>query len=126
MIPAGGALPKEKRDLLSIYSSLSDAGKENLRLYAEFLVQRESAGDQPEQQPVSAVPVEIPRPEKESVVSAIKRLSSSYHMLDRSVILTETSSLMTSHIMHGREADEVIDELEALFQKAHLDQFDES
>lgn len=59
----------------------------------------------------------IPRPEEESVVAAIKRLSESYHMLERSALLTETSSLMTAHVMHGRTADEVIDDLEALFQR---------
>lgn len=125
MIPAGGTLPKDKRSLLSCYSSLTEVGQENLLAYAEFLVQREACSGESssaQSQGVEELPVEIPRPEKESVVSAIKRLSNNYSTLDRSVILTETSSLMTAHIMHGRKANEVIDELEELFKKAYEQQ----
>ena len=36
-------------------------------------------------------------------------------MLDKAELLNETSVLMTQHIMQGRPADEVIDELEHVF-----------
>jgi hypothetical protein len=84
--------------------------------FAEFLRARaaetepEAAGPPPEPKP-------IPRPRKESVVGAIKRLSDTYYMLDRSALLTETSSLMTSHVMRGREASNVIDDLETMFAR---------
>ena len=60
-------------------------------------------------------PVNLPRPENESVVAAIRRLSKSYRMLDKSDMLHETSDLMSSHVLKGRPAEEVIDELEVLF-----------
>lgn len=37
-------------------------------------------------------------------------------MLDRSKLLNETSALMAQHVMQGRSAVEVIDELEVVFQ----------
>ena len=51
------------------------------------------------------------------MVKAIKRLTATYHMIDRDRLLNETSSLMTAHVIHGRKAAEVIDELEVLFQR---------
>jgi hypothetical protein len=39
-------------------------------------------------------------------------------MLERSgALLNDTSSLMAGHVLHGRPAAEVIDELEALFAR---------
>ena len=51
------------------------------------------------------------------VRSAIKRLSRSYYMLDRSRMLDETSGLMAAHVLNGRSAKEVIDELEVMFAR---------
>lgn len=59
----------------------------------------------------------IPRPAQESVIAAIKRLSQTYPMLDKTTLFHETSQLMTQHVMQGRTAVEVIDDLEALFQQ---------
>jgi predicted DNA-binding protein (UPF0251 family) len=36
-------------------------------------------------------------------------------MVDRAKILHETSSCMTAHLVHGKPAAQVIDELEAMF-----------
>ncbi len=122
--PLPASLSKEKRQLLSLYRQLSHAGQQQLCAFAEFLVEREGA-----QSALPKVPAEVPtpqllpRPEQESVVGAIKRLTASYAMLDRSQILTETSSLMTAHLVHGREIEEVINELEQLFAKAYCQQF---
>ena len=123
MIPAAN-LSKDKKRLLALYAGLSEGGRESLFAFAEFLRQREDKRPQPPAAP-AIEPTEIPRPAGESVVAAIKRLSRSYHMLDRSKILTETSSLMTAHLMHGRGAESVIDELETLFADAHRQQFGE-
>lgn len=68
------------------------------------------------------VPENIPRPAQESVVKAIKRLAVTYPMLDRSKMLNETSSLMTQHVIQGRDAVEVIDELEVVF-RSHYEKF---
>lgn len=98
----------EKR-LGEIIALLAEEQVEQLLDYAEFLAQR-----YPAQREVPKPDI-IPRPEQESVVKAIKRLSASYPMLDRSKMLNETSVLMTQHVIQGRDAVEVIDELELLF-----------
>ena len=114
-------LPADRQQLLELYASLAQDDRTTLLKFAEFLARR-GPGDTvvvDDNEAPTLEPTPIPRPENESVVGAIKRLSTSYHMLDRSELLTETSSLMTAHIMHGRSADEVIEELEALFIRYH-------
>ncbi len=49
------------------------------------------------------------------MVGAIRRLAESYPMLDRGALLHETSALVSAHVLQGRPAGSVIDELEALF-----------
>ena len=104
---------KSRKRLLKILDALPEAQVTALLEYAEFLVARYGAPAE-----ISA-PLEIPRPVKESVVRAIQRLSATYPMLDRSKMLNETSVLMTQHVIHGRVAIEVIDELEILFRRQH-------
>lgn len=115
-------LPKQKlsgdtRKLVKLYLALCEQDKLSLLAFAEFLVERAGEPDQPGQVEIALEPVPLPRPEGESVVAAIKRLTTSYHMLEKSELLTETSSLMTAHIMQGRVAADVIDDLEALFSR---------
>jgi len=100
----------EKR-LREIIADLPEEPARALLEYAEFLAARYGG-------PVEiTAPLDIPRPSKESVVKAIKRLSATYPMLDRSKMLNETSVLMTQHVIQGRNAVEVIDELEILFRQ---------
>jgi hypothetical protein len=42
-------------------------------------------------------------------------------MLDKAPMLHQTSSLVSAHIMQGRPATEVIDELEQLFESRYRD-----
>lgn len=98
----------EKR-LLALLRRLPPEQLEQLLDYAEFLSQRHGL---PEEIPE---PIHTPRPREETVVQAIKRLSMSYPMIDRSVLFSETSMLMTQHTMEGKAALEIIDELELLF-----------
>ena len=81
--------------------------------YTTFLVQRYKI-----QAPVEKglSPADIVRPEQESVIAAIKRLKKTYFMLDTDSLLDQTSSLMGKHILRGRQASEVIDELQSLFE----------
>ncbi len=113
MLPQKLNLPKDQRGLLRLYKALGAEDRQSLLAFAEFLLQR--SADTVDLPLAKAEVKKIPRPPVESVVSAIKRLSASYPMLDRSKLLTETSSLMTAHIMHGRSATDVIDELETIF-----------
>ena len=45
-------------------------------------------------------------------------------MLDKSLLLNETSALMTQHVMQGKDAVEVIDELELLFRRVYEEHTD--
>lgn len=100
----------EKR-LREILSDLPEAQAVALLEYAEFLAARYNGPKE------ITTPLNIPRPPEESVIKAIRRLSATYPMLDRSKMLNETSSLMTQHVLQGRAAAEVIDELESMFKR---------
>lgn len=107
--------------LRKLFRELSETDQKTLLDFAEFLVNR----DQPQEAEALPQPLEIPRPESESVVKAIKRLSESYFMLDKDHMINETSALMAQHIMQGRAATEVIDELEAVFSRHYQKRLDE-
>ncbi len=115
MLPQIPNLPRDQRKLIQLYKALGEQERASLLAFAEFLGQRNGDAGEEDESNLSPEPIPIPRPAEESVVAAIKRLSSSYHMLDRSVLLTQTSSLMTAHLIHGRPVIDVIDELEELF-----------
>lgn len=103
----------DERRLLKIFRGLPETQRQGLLDYGDFLLARA----QPEARAVPQAPLDIPRPEKESVVKAIKRLRQTYPMIDRARILHETSGLMTQHLVHGKAAADVIDELEGLFRR---------
>lgn len=103
----------EERRLLRLFRALTDTQRQGLLDYAEFLHSR----GQPPEQALPQAPLNIPRPEKESVVKAIQRLRQTYPMVDRAKILHDTSHCMTQHLVHGKPAAAVIDELEDLFRR---------
>lgn len=107
--------PQDKK-LLNIFRELPAEQQETLSAFAEFLASR-SAVIKP---PVASEPQAIPRPAEEKVVHAIKRLRETYPMLDHSKMLHEVSHHMTQHVMQGRAAQDVIDELEVVF-RAHYE-----
>ena len=117
MLDLANSLPPEQRRLLKLFGALSGSDRETLLAFAEFLAARchpeEASSGQEPQDPSGPLP--IPRPEEESVIAAIRRLSETYFMLDRGTMLNETSSLMAAHVMQGRPAQDVIDELENVF-----------
>jgi len=103
--------------IAEIYRSLEEADRRTLLAFAEFLAARPAPPERPGER---LEPEPIERPVRESVVAAIKRLAHSYYMLDRGAMLNETSSLMSAHVLGGRPANEVIDELESLFQRHYV------
>lgn len=104
----------DERRLTSLFHELSAVDRSTLLAFADFLVQRAPpATDEPEVRE----PRPLVRPANESVVGAIKRLSHTYDMLDHGQLLNETTTLMSAHVLQGRAAVEVIDELEALFDR---------
>ena len=102
--------------LLETFDRLDAQGRQSLLDFAAFLAERHALPPTEQGLPEPAL---LPRPDNESVVKAIKRLSASYSMLDRSSIFHPSSALMTEHIMHGRPAAEVIDDLERLFEREY-------
>lgn len=107
-------VPDLKR-LHQLASALPAAEQAMLLAFAEFLHARIGVAASEITPPIST-PQAIPRPAQESVVKAIKRLSQTYPMLDKSTLLNEASQLLSQHVLQGRAASDVIDELEVLFQ----------
>lgn len=108
----------DERRLAKLFRALGADDKRTLLAFAEFLAQ---GGQHRDGQPKDAaqVPQLQPRPMRETVIAAIRRLSAGYPMLDRGAMLNETSALMSDHVMQGRAAAEVIDDLQALFEREY-------
>jgi len=104
--------------LLEIFRQLGDGERKSLLDMAEFLLARNGFGGS-DAAAAPAEPQPIPRPDRETVIGAMRRLSSTYPMIDRATVLHQTSALMAEHMLSGRDAVEVIDELEALFNRAY-------
>jgi len=104
------------RELKALMSRLDGEHQQAVVDYATFLVQQYNI-----QTPVEAglEPEAIARPERETVIAAIKRLKKTYFMLDSDELLDGTSSLMGQHILRGREASAVINELQSMFQEKY-------
>lgn len=102
------------KELVDIFEYLPEQDQKTLFEFAEFLKSRAS---EPESRSSRPKPMDIPRPEKESVIAAIKRLVETYPMIERSKMFNVTSDLMMQHTMTGRPAIEVIDEMEVLFER---------
>jgi len=108
---------KQERQIIKLFKSLDETNKEAFIAFGEFLQARAASQNLDDQAAdiVASEPVDIPRPEDESVIKAIKRLTATYPMVDKETILHPISNLMTSHIIQGRKAPEVIDDLQELF-----------
>jgi hypothetical protein len=103
-----------EKALLELFGRLASGQQGKLLAFAEFLAaQAPAAGN--------GKPAVIPRPGRETVTMAIRRLVQSYPMLDRKHLMAEASPLMAQHALEGRAASEVIDDLEAVFAR-HYEQ----
>jgi len=115
--------------LLDTLERLSPADQSAVVSFAEFLASRSPGVVAPSGQavaPASAeppgeipAPEPVPAPENERVIAALKRLSRTYPMLNKTRMLGATSDLVTQHVLHGRDAAEVIAELERVFQEEY-------
>ena len=113
--------------LFEVFERLSAADRDAVVAFAEFLQARSGGtplspaeSSLPAPAPVLAEPLAIERPAEERVVAAVKRLSRTYPMLDRKQMLGVTSDLVTQHVLQGRDAVEVIDDLEQAFLDEYL------
>ncbi len=104
------AKTKVEEKLLKYFRRLPEKQANILIEFAQFLDNKHGAD------PALQTPQDISRPQEERVMAAIKRLRTTYPMLDPAQLLTETSELMSQHLTQGRNAVEVIDDLEKAFQ----------
>lgn len=111
--PTVRPMPKTKFD--SLFQDLTPEDQNSLLAFAEFLHQRGGGASLPDTA-VVVEPEPIPRPDDESVVTALKRLSKTYPMLGRKLLFDQTSGMMMKHVMQGIPASDVIDELEDMFR----------
>ena len=112
--PVASSSSSEKQ-LRQLFKQLSAVDQQSLLSFAEFLASRTVLT-----QPILSefpAPEAIERPAQESVVKAIKRLTATYPMIARDLLLNETSALMSTHVIQGRTAVDIIDELERVFAK---------
>ncbi|HGG58665.1 MAG TPA: Crp/Fnr family transcriptional regulator [Gammaproteobacteria bacterium] len=107
---------KQSAELVKLFEQLDAPSRRSLLDYAQWLAERGGRRTDEAEPDAPTRPLDIPRPESESVIKAIKRLSATYPMIDRGKLFNQTSTLMTQHVMQGREAADIIDELEALFR----------
>ncbi len=112
-------------ELQQIYQDLDEKGRDALLSYARFLGQQEEETAERSEALPKEQPQEIPRPEKERVIHAIRRLTETYPMLKHEHLLKQSADLMSAHLVSGRAADEVIDELESLFRQHYQQYLDE-
>jgi hypothetical protein len=81
--------------------------------FASFLRQKTRPDESAK---IVALVEEHPRPQNETVIGAMKRLRQTYHMLEIDDLLNSASALMGQHILQGKDANSVIDELQAIFE----------
>lgn len=105
--------------LLSLFRRLEGRDRETLLALAEFLAERADggAGEAPSQEPLL-----LERPARETVVAALRRLRSTYPMVEAEALLHRAAGLLAEHTMQGRDAEAVIDDLESLFA-AHYERY---
>lgn len=104
-------MKKSEKQLLEVWRKLSETDQEAVQHFAEFLLQQNGIVEE-----VVSDPLNIERPSEESVMAAIKRLSETYPMVNKDNMLNETAALVSQHVIHGKGAIEVIDELEIVFR----------
>lgn len=121
-------MTEQEQSLLDLFNKLSGQDAHSLIRFAEFLAGQEHTTTSPavtvaaeDETVVPAIPEpeKIPRPEQERVVDALKRLSNTYPMLDKKRILDKASELVAQHVMFGKPAKQVIDEVEVIFANAY-------
>lgn len=100
--------------LAEVAVALPDEALLTLIEFSEFL-----ASKYPAEKQVDQTYNPLPRPQGESVIAAIKRLSKSYPMLDKTTLFDQTSAVMSAHILQNVSKEESIDKLEHIFREKY-------
>ena len=106
----------DRKHWQTLFDRLTAEHRQSLLNFAQYLL-----SCQPDFAPAELEVADIPRPQSESVIGAIRRLSETYPMLDRAKLFNQASSLMTQHVLQGLEAGATIDQLEDLFSGCYED-----
>ncbi len=116
--PPSQQLSKAERQLCQIYKKLNDGKRETLLSFADFLISQQiNSKEINKVEPVLQQPRLTTAEKNESVINGIKRLKSSYFMIDDQDLFHEISALMSAHIMKGVSAKETILKIEGVFEK---------
>ena len=97
--------------LAGLCEKLDDDARRELVEYAELLASR--AGKAP------VLASATTRPAEETVLQAVRRLTRSYPGLRKGSLMQPMGELVSQHILGARAAEEVIEELESLYARAH-------
>ena len=121
-------MTEQEQSLLDIYSRLSEHDAHSLLRFARFLAESDETTAEQKTELVKSdedasdsipQPEKIERPEQEKVVDALKRLSATYPMLDKKNLFDKVSELVAQHVMFGKPAKQVIDQIEDVFSTAY-------
>jgi len=111
-------MSQNNQNLIKVFEQLNEIDQSSVVSFAEFLVSKSENDPAYKKEPaVLEKPLDIARPEEENVVIAIRRLSATYPMINTTGVLDQAAKLMTDHMLHGKDAKIVIDELEVLFSE---------
>jgi hypothetical protein len=102
---------KQRARLLDAWRELAESQQLTLIQFAEFL----QAQQKESEEPVSQKPLNLPIPENESAVKALKRLKRNYPMIEADMGLLDEASRLLMAKVTGTPDLEVIEQLEALF-----------
>ncbi|KAA3626110.1 MAG: hypothetical protein DWQ09_17950 [Proteobacteria bacterium] len=105
--------------LVARFRRLNENDRETVLALAEFLAGR--AGLEKVEESIEE-PLPLGRPDHETVVAAMRRLRSTYPMIEAQALLHRAAGLLAEHTLQGRDAEAVIDDLEATFA-AHYERF---
>ena len=99
-------------ELVEFVRAMGPDDRRTLLEFARFLASRANRA-------APAARVDLPWPRTETVVQAVKRLNASYPTLERKRLVARVGVLLSSHMVDGRDAATVIDELEELYVAVH-------
>lgn len=122
---------EQEQKLLDYFRRLSAPDSHALLRYAEFMASPAASSTVTTTVEIETAVLEtgteiqkpqlIERPQNERVVDALKRLSSSYPMLEKKKLLDKSADFVAQHVMFGKPAKDVIDEIETMFATAYQD-----
>ncbi|MGN7613013.1 hypothetical protein ACQZV8_13115 [Magnetococcales bacterium HHB-1] len=116
----GMVVRRGEKELIKIWQNLSKEDRHSLVMFARFLNQQKEEEDDDttmtlEEEITLAGPVDIPAPDQENAVQALKRLKKTYPMVETDMSLLDEASRLVAKAVMGASHAAVILEMEKLF-----------